>query len=93
MAACSVLTGGCGELFFLFPLCSCHGYDLLKSLHALSADIPLSCQFVTLFLRLIVIKAFLGYVSHHDFSWFAYYRIAFGLLVLAFYWQKGAWSF
>ncbi len=70
-------------------------YDFLKSLHSLSSsDIPLFfVGFVTSFFSaLIVIKAFLGYVSRHDFSWFAYYRIAFGLLVLAFYWQRG-WSF
>ena len=71
------------------------GYDLLKNLHVLSlADIPLFLVgFVTAFFSaLIVIKAFLGYVSKHDFSGFAYYRIGFGLLVLAFYWQRG-WKF
>jgi undecaprenyl-diphosphatase len=71
------------------------GYDLFKSLNALSlSDIPLFLVgFTTAFFSaLIVIKAFLGYVSKHDFSGFAYYRIVFGLLVLAFYWQKG-WKF
>jgi len=71
------------------------GYDLLKNLHALSAsDFPLFCVgFITAFFSsLVVIKAFLGYVSKHDFSGFAYYRIVFGLLVLAFYWQRG-WQF
>lgn len=68
------------------------GYDLLKSAGALSSsDIPLFLVgfIVSFFSALIVIKAFLGYVSKHDFSGFAYYRIIFGLLVLAFYWQKG----
>jgi undecaprenyl-diphosphatase len=71
------------------------GYDLLKNRSALSAsDIPLfAVGFVTAFISaLIVIKAFLRYVSGHDFTSFAYYRIIFGLMVLAFYWQNG-WSF
>lgn len=71
------------------------GYDLIKNLHVLSAsDIPLFVVgFITAFFSaLVVIKAFLGYVSRHDFSGFAYYRIGFGLLVLAFYWRRG-WSF
>ncbi|HEY6011434.1 MAG TPA: undecaprenyl-diphosphate phosphatase [Nitrospirota bacterium] len=71
------------------------GYDLLKNLHALSAaDLPLFLVgFVTAFFSaLIVIKAFIGYVSKHDFSGFAYYRIGFGLLVLAFY-SRAGWTF
>lgn len=71
------------------------GYDLLSSLHALSlSDIPLfAVGFVTSFFSaLIVIKSFLRYVSRHNFSGFAYYRIGFGLLVLAFYWHRG-WKF
>jgi undecaprenyl-diphosphatase len=31
---------------------------------------------------LIVVKAFLGYVSGHSFKVFAWYRIALGLLLL-----------
>jgi undecaprenyl-diphosphatase len=71
------------------------GYDLLKNLHALSAaDIPLFLVgFITAFFSaLVVVRAFLGYVSKHDFSWFAYYRIIFGLIVLAAYANKG-WTF
>jgi undecaprenyl-diphosphatase len=71
------------------------GYDLLSNLHALSlSDAPLfALGFITAFFSaLVVIKAFIGYVSRHDFSGFAYYRIVFGLLVLAFYWQRG-WKF
>jgi undecaprenyl-diphosphatase len=71
------------------------GYDLLKSLDILSiSDIPLfAIGFVAAFLSaLIVIKAFLSFVSRHDFSAFAYYRIVFGLLILAFYWRNG-WEF
>jgi len=68
------------------------GFDLLKSLNVLSfADIPLfAIGFVTAFFSaLVVIKAFLNLVSRHDFSWFAYYRIGFGVLVLLFYWRRG----
>ena len=71
------------------------GYDLLKNLHALSgADIPLFVVgFITAFFSsLVVVKAFLSFVSKHDFSGFAYYRIVFGLLVLGFYWHRG-WKF
>ncbi len=71
------------------------GYDLLSNMHALSlSDIPLfSVGFVTSFFSaLIVIKSFLKYVSRHDFSGFAYYRIGFGLFILAFYWHRG-WKF
>jgi undecaprenyl-diphosphatase len=71
------------------------GYDLFTNLHALStADIPLFLVgFITAFLSaLVVIKAFLGFVSKHDFSGFAYYRIAFGIIVLAAYRPKG-WMF
>jgi undecaprenyl-diphosphatase len=70
-------------------------YDLLKNLHALSgADIPLFVVgFITAFFSaLVVVKAFIAFVSKHDFSGFAYYRIVFGLLVLGFYWQRG-WKF
>ena len=71
------------------------GYDLLKNLHALSAsDIPLfAVGFVTAFFSaLVVVRVFLGFVSKHDFSGFAFYRIAFGLIVLASYWHK-EWKF
>ncbi|MDO8445929.1 MAG: undecaprenyl-diphosphate phosphatase [Deltaproteobacteria bacterium] len=71
------------------------GYDLLKNRGTLSvSDIPLfTVGFVTAFISaLIVIKAFLRYVSGHNFATFAYYRIVFGLMVLAFYWQNG-WRF
>jgi undecaprenyl-diphosphatase len=71
------------------------GYELLKSANTLSlSDVPLFLVgFVTAFFSsLVVIKAFVGYVSKHDFSGFAYYRIVFGLLVLVFY-QRQGWKF
>jgi undecaprenyl-diphosphatase len=65
------------------------GYDLLKSRALLTAsDMTLFLVgFATAFLSaLIVVKIFLRYVSKNDFKGFAYYRIVFGLVVLAFYW-------
>jgi undecaprenyl-diphosphatase len=64
------------------------GYELLKSLDVLSVDqVPLFViGFVTSFVSaLVVVKAFLGFVSKHSFAPFAWYRIAFGLLLLAVY--------
>jgi undecaprenyl-diphosphatase len=70
-------------------------YELVKNLHSLSfADFPLFAVgfVVAFFSALVVIKAFLSYVGRHDFKGFAYYRILFGLFVLAFYWQR-EWKF
>lgn len=64
-------------------------YDLLKSRGALSAaDAPaFAVGFVTAFISaLVVVKAFLGYVSRHSFTAFAWYRIALGLLLLLALW-------
>ena len=60
-------------------------YDLAKSAGALSpADTAFfATGFVVSFLSaLVVVKAFLAYVSHHSFTAFAWYRIAFGALLL-----------
>jgi undecaprenyl-diphosphatase len=60
-------------------------YDLAKSAGALSpADTAFfATGFVVSFLSaLVVVKAFLAYVSHHSFAVFAWYRIAFGALLL-----------
>jgi undecaprenyl-diphosphatase len=35
-----------------------------------------------------VVKAFLGFVSRHSFRAFAWYRIAFGALLLWVYWNR-----
>ncbi len=61
------------------------GYDLLKSRGALSlADAPaFTVGFVLAFVSaLIVVKAFLSFVSRHSFAAFAWYRIALGLVLL-----------
>lgn len=65
------------------------GYDLYKSRDFLSAD-DLSiflAGFVTAFIAaLIVIKVLIRYVASHDFTAFAWYRIIFGGIVLAYFW-------
>jgi undecaprenyl-diphosphatase len=44
--------------------------------------------FITAFFSaLIVVKGLLRYVAHHDFRIFAWYRIVFGVLVLAYFWE------
>jgi undecaprenyl-diphosphatase len=60
-------------------------YDLLKSWSSLvPADAPVfAVGFIVSFVSaLVVVRAFLSYVSHHSFSAFAWYRIAFGIVVL-----------
>ncbi len=62
-------------------------YDLMKSAGALAAsDVPFfAIGFAVSFVSaLIVVKAFLAYVSHHTFAAFAWYRIAFGAMLLWF---------
>jgi undecaprenyl-diphosphatase len=51
-------------------------------LHA--ADLPVfAVGFVASFVAaMLTVKALLRYVSNHDFTVFAWYRIAFGILVL-----------
>ena len=61
------------------------GYDLLKSLGALTAaDVPFfAVGFLVAFVSaLAIVKVFLSYVSNHSFSVFAWYRIVFGALLL-----------
>jgi undecaprenyl-diphosphatase len=62
-------------------------FDLAKSAGALSpSDIPFfATGFVVSFASaLVVVKAFLAFVSQHSFALFAWYRIAFGLLLVWF---------
>jgi undecaprenyl-diphosphatase len=69
------------------------GYDLFKSRDTLSAaDAPVfAVGFIVSFLSaIVVVKAFLGFVSRHSFKPFAWYRIAFGALLLFIYWNRGA---
>ena len=60
-------------------------FDLWSGRGALSAgDVPVfAVGFVVAFLSaLVVVRAFLRYVSHQSFAVFAWYRIVFGLLLL-----------
>jgi undecaprenyl-diphosphatase len=60
-------------------------YDLLKSWSTLSASDFwfFAVGFLVSFLSaVVVVKAFLAYVSRHSFAAFAWYRIVFGLLLL-----------
>jgi undecaprenyl-diphosphatase len=69
------------------------GYDLFKSRDMLSAaDAPVfAVGFVVSFLSaIVVVKVFLGFVSRHSFRPFAWYRIAFGALLLLIYWNRTA---
>jgi undecaprenyl-diphosphatase len=61
-------------------------FDLAGSRDSLSvSDVPLfAVGFIVAFVSaLVVVKAFLGYVSRKSFAVFAWYRIAFGGLLLA----------
>jgi len=69
------------------------GYDLFKSRETLSVgDAPVfAVGFVVSFLSaIVVVKAFLGFVSRHTFKGFAWYRIAFGALLLLIFWNRAA---
>jgi undecaprenyl-diphosphatase len=60
-------------------------YDLLQSWDRLTrADLPFfAVGFIVSFVSaLLVVKAFLSYVSHHSFTAFAWYRIVLGILLL-----------
>jgi undecaprenyl-diphosphatase len=60
-------------------------YDLAKASGTLSpGDFPFfATGFLVSFLSaLVVVKAFLTYVSHHSFAAFAWYRIGFGVALL-----------
>lgn len=66
------------------------GYDLLDSWKELNAnDLAIfAVGFVTAFFSaLLVVRGLLHYVARHDFRAFAWYRIVFGVIVLAYYWN------
>jgi undecaprenyl-diphosphatase len=79
------------SFFLAVPtLVAAGGYDLLKNRDLLSAsDVPIFgvgalTAFVSAF---VVIRWLIRYVATHDFRPFAWYRIVFGLVVLATYYS------
>ena len=74
------------SFFLAIPtLFAATGYDLVKNRHLLSTGdlsmiaVGFAVAFVSAF---FTIRALLRYVAHHDFVPVAWYRIAFGLLIL-----------
>lgn len=78
------------SFFLAIPIMfAASSFDLLKSYQFLSAsDLPIfAIGFVTAFISaLLVIRILIRFVANHDFTVFAWYRIVFGLAVLAYYW-------
>lgn len=65
------------------------GYELVKyrSLLTRSDLAPFAVGFVVSFVAaLFAVKGLIRYVAHHDFRAFAWYRIALGAVVLAYFW-------
>jgi len=63
--------------------------DLYKSRHMLHSDdvlVLLVGMLAAFISALLVIRALIRYVSRHDFSVFAYYRIIFGVIILVTAW-------
>jgi undecaprenyl-diphosphatase len=66
------------------------GYELVKSRHLLGADdiAPFAAGFVAAFVAaLLAVKTLVRYVASHDFRGFAWYRIALGMVVLAYFYR------
>ncbi|HXN14785.1 MAG TPA: undecaprenyl-diphosphate phosphatase [Usitatibacter sp.] len=64
------------------------GYQLLKYRALLSAQdlAPFAVGFVVSFIgALLAVRALIHYIAHHDFRAFAWYRIALGVAVLAYF--------
>ena len=84
------------EFSFFLAIPAMFGASLVKLLGArddlTAADAPLfAVGFLVAFVSaLVVIRWLLVYVSRHSFAPFAWYRIAFGGLLLALYWGAGS---
>jgi undecaprenyl-diphosphatase len=74
------------SFFLAIPtLFAATGYEFVKYRHLLAADdlSMVGIGFVTAFVSaFFVVRGLLRYVAHHDFVPFAWYRIAFGLVIL-----------
>ena len=78
------------SFFLAVPtLMAAGAYDLWKNRNLLSVDdagmwaVGVVTSFISAF---IVIRWLIRYVATHDFRWFAWYRIAFGIVVLVTAW-------
>jgi len=74
------------SFFLAIPtLLAATGYEFVRNRHLLAGgDLTMvAVGFVTAFVSaFFVVRALLRYVAHHDFVPFAWYRIAFGLVIL-----------
>src|SRR5437773_655222 len=74
------------SFFLAIPtLFAATGYEFIKNRHLLaSGDLSMvGVGFLTAFVSaFFVVRGLLRYVAHHDFVPFAWYRIAFGLVIL-----------
>jgi undecaprenyl-diphosphatase len=64
------------------------GYELVKSRDLLGVDdiAPFATGFAAAFAAaLLAVKTLVRYVANHDFRGFAWYRIALGIVVLAYF--------
>lgn len=61
-------------------------YKMRHDLHSNDLEVLAVGIIVAFISALIVIRALIRYVSKHDFTVFAYYRIGFGLITLATWW-------
>ena len=80
------------SFFLAIPtMVAASGYSILKSGLAMSASemAILAVGFITAFVSaLAVIRFFINYIQRRDFKPFGYYRIALGILVLAYFLLK-----
>lgn len=61
-------------------------YKMRNDLHSNDLAVLAVGIVVAFISALIVIRALIRYVSKHDFTAFAYYRIGFGVFILATWW-------
>lgn len=79
------------SFFLAIPvLFGASAYSLWKERASLSAsDVPVLIvgTFMSFIVAWVVVRWLLRYIATHSFVWFAWYRIAFGILVLITWWQ------
>lgn len=66
------------------------GYQVVKyhSLFTMADLAPFAAGFLVSFVAaLVAVRALIRYVAHHDFRAFAWYRIALGVIVLAYFYR------